>query len=263
MSTSKMSSFVGASNSGASGGDDGKRLMTNEVKIALVVLTVILLLCYALPVGDYIRATLQWLESLDPVTSAFLFMTLYAVTVVTFLPAMLLSIGAGYVWGFWHALLLVNTGATAGSAMAFVLGKRVFKRTVESLVARYPLFTQVDKAFAQSGWKLIVLLRISPLTPYNVMNYAMSFTAIDVFTYTWASCIGMVPQTALTVYAGTVAKDLMNVNATDGDPTTVYVGVALTILSSILIGWIVNRELRKVLNLSGPNNNNNKKTIDV
>jgi uncharacterized membrane protein YdjX (TVP38/TMEM64 family) len=257
-----MSSFVAPSSATTQQQeDDGKRLFTNEVKIALVVLTVILLLCYALPVGDYIRATLHWLEELDPVTSSFLFMALYAVTVVTFLPAMLLSIGAGYVWGFWHALLLVNTGATAGSAMAFVLGKRVFKRTVESLVARYPLFAQVDKAFAQSGWKLIVLLRISPLTPYNVMNYAMAFTAIDVFTYTWASCIGMVPQTALTVYAGTVAKDLMNVSASDGDPTTVYVGVGLTILSAILIGWVVNRELRKVLNAAGTRTP--KKTIDV
>jgi uncharacterized membrane protein YdjX (TVP38/TMEM64 family) len=236
-------------------------MLTTEVKLALAVVTTLLVLCYALPVSSYVHATLQWLESLNPVASAILFILIYAVMVVTFLPAMVLSIGAGYAWGFWHAQLLVGVGATLGSALAFVLGKRVFKRTVESLVARYPLFSQVDEAFAQSGWKLIVLLRISPLTPYNVMNYAMSLTAIDVFTYTWASAIGMIPQTALTVYAGAVAKDLMHVKSDEGDATSLYAGIAATIVSSILIGWVVNRELKKVLAAS--KTSNNKKTIDV
>jgi uncharacterized membrane protein YdjX (TVP38/TMEM64 family) len=258
-SRTKKSSESNSGSKTKSSPSSSSSLLTTEVKLALALVSLILLLCYFLPVSSYVNATLQWLESLDPVPSALLFIALYAVMVVTFLPAMILSLGAGYLWGFWHAQLLVNVGATIGSALAFVLGKRVFKRTVASLVARYPLFSQVDEAFAQSGWKLIVLLRISPLTPYNVMNYAMSLTAIDVFTYTWASAIGMIPQTALTVYAGAVAKDLMNVKSNDGDATSLYVGIGLTVASSILIGWVVNRELKKVLAAS----KSKDKTIDV
>jgi uncharacterized membrane protein YdjX (TVP38/TMEM64 family) len=264
-SAAVVASSSSSSNSAASTNAASKAsVLTTEVKFALALVSVILVLCYALPVGSYVHATLLWLESLDPVSSALLFIIIYAVMVVTFLPAMILSLGAGYLWGFWHAQLLVNVGATIGSALAFVLGKRVLKRTVASLVARYPLFSQVDEAFAQSGWKLIVLLRISPLTPYNVMNYAMALTAIDVFTYTWASAIGMIPQTALTVYAGAVAKDLMQVKSSDGDATSLYLGIALTVASSILIGWVVNRELKRVLAGNKSDANAKKeRTLDV
>ena len=83
-----------------------------EVKAALLLVTTLLVLCYVLPVNDYMRLLVDWMASLNVVVGSFVFMAVYAVVVVSFLPAMVLSIAAGFLWGFWRSLLLVETGAS-------------------------------------------------------------------------------------------------------------------------------------------------------
>ena len=225
-------------------------LCTRELQIACSVVAFVLILCYALPLPDYLRAAMAWLGAQPPLVGGLLFSLLYATVVVLALPAMLLSLAAGFVWGFGRAMLWSSIGATAGSWLAFALGQRVLRSTVARVAERYPLFAQVDQAISHGGWRLVVLLRVSPLTPYNVMNYAMALTQVEPFTYGWASAIGMLPQTALMCYAGTAASDLSAAFESGGDATFVYYTIGATVVSTIAISWIVNRELKKVLNAS-------------
>lgn len=85
-------------------------ILTTEVRVALFVVAVLLSLCYFLPVDVYMRLLVDWLASLNVVTGSFVFIIVYAIIVVSFLPAMVLSIAAGFLWGFWRSLLLVITG---------------------------------------------------------------------------------------------------------------------------------------------------------
>ena len=90
------------------------------------------------------------------------------------------------------------------------------------------------------------------------MSYCASLTRIIFFvsvqvspsTYFWASAFGMLPQTALMCYAGTAASDLSEAFEAGGDPTFVYYTIGATVVSTIAISWVVNRELKKVLNAS-------------
>ena len=127
------------------------------------------------------------------------------------------------------------------------------------MTERYPLFAQVDLAIAHGGWRLVILLRLSPLTPYNVMNYAMALTAVEPFTYAWASAVGMLPQTAFLCYAGSAAQDLSAALDSGGDPSFVYYTIGATVVSTIAISYVVNRELQKVLAVA----DNSKKVEDV
>jgi len=224
-----------------------RAVLTPQVRIAIVVVIILVILCYALPVNTYLQNLMAWIDSLNIVLGAILFMTFYAFIVVSFLPSMVLSLAAGYLWGFGHALLVVVTGCTIGSALAFLLGKKVFYNSVVKLAEQYPKFKQIDNALGEKAWQLVILLRISPLIPYNVFNYAMALTSVDLWTFTWASAVGMIPQQSLCVYVGSVAKSLSDVFASDGDPTLIYVGIGVTIIIAIVVTLIVNNAVKKAL----------------
>ena len=153
---------------------------TRELQLVCAAATVVVVLCYALPLPSMLRSAMAWLGAQPPLIGGVLFAALYTVVVVAALPAMLLSLAAGYVWGFARAMLWSSLGASAGSLIAFALGQRALRRTVARVAERYPLFAQVDQAIAHGGWRLVVLLRLSPLTPYNVMNYAMALTTVSI-----------------------------------------------------------------------------------
>ena len=87
-----------------------RAVLTPQVRIAIVVVIILVILCYALPVNTYLQNLMAWIDSLNIVLGAILFMTFYAFIVVSFLPSMVLSLAAGYLWGFGHALLVVVTG---------------------------------------------------------------------------------------------------------------------------------------------------------
>jgi uncharacterized membrane protein YdjX (TVP38/TMEM64 family) len=108
-------------------------IITTEVKLAVVAVASLLLMCYVLPVKDYMRVLIDWMAGLDIFTGSAVFMFVYAVTVVLFLPAMVLSIAAGFLWGFWRSLLLVTTGRRVQAVVFVCIQRRwTFVRVVES-----------------------------------------------------------------------------------------------------------------------------------
>jgi uncharacterized membrane protein YdjX (TVP38/TMEM64 family) len=171
------------------------------------------LMFVALAATQYVDAAqLQWLiESIRtaPLGSALLCIVLFAAAVVLLLPGMLLSIGAGAAYGFHVGFVVAWFGTVLGQVGAFALGRYLLRDVVyQYMINRVPHFAAMDQNISNDGWRLVLLLRLSPVLPYNVMNYVLGLTSIGLLPYTIASAAAAVPYVCLFCYLGSVSSDV-------------------------------------------------------
>jgi uncharacterized membrane protein YdjX (TVP38/TMEM64 family) len=160
-----------------------------------------------LPLKDYFGVALHWVQGLGywgPVVVVLL----YVVASVLSLPGSVLTIGAGAIFRLFLGTVTVSVGATLGACAAFWVGRTVARGWVAKKVQGNPKFAAIDAAVAREGFKIVLLTRLCPIFPFNLLNYAFSLTRVRFRTYALASWIGMLPGTLLYVYIGAVAGDL-------------------------------------------------------
>ncbi|KAF8072707.1 TVP38/TMEM64 family membrane protein [Scenedesmus sp. PABB004] len=137
------------------------------------------------------------------------FVLLFAVAVVLLLPGMLLSIGAGAAYGWGLGAVVAWLGTLGGQVGAFVLGRYLLRGVVyDACVARLPGFAAIDANIGQDGWRLVLLLRLSPVLPYNLMNYGLGCTSVRLAPYVACSALAAVPYCAFFAWLGASATDL-------------------------------------------------------
>jgi uncharacterized membrane protein YdjX (TVP38/TMEM64 family) len=154
-----------------------------------------------------LRAALDWITGLGP-WGPIAFVLVYAAAAVLLLPAFLLTLGAGAVFGVAHGFVAVWMGATLGAVAAFLIGRYVARGWVARRIQGNRTFTAIDDAVAREGWKIVGLTRMSPAFPYGLLNYAFSVTRVTVRDFVLATAAGMIPGIALYVYIGSVAGTL-------------------------------------------------------
>jgi uncharacterized membrane protein YdjX (TVP38/TMEM64 family) len=166
-------------------------------------------------------------------------------------PGSILTIGAGFAFGLWKGFLAVSAGATVGAALAFLVARFIARAKIEAIAQRNEKFRNLDSAIGKQGAKLIFLLRLSPVIPFNLSNYFYGLTAVRFWPYVLASWIGMMPGTFLYVYIGTAGKAA--VAATAGGEavkhswqywTFLGVGLAATIIVTIWVTKIAREALK-------------------
>ncbi|KAK9206728.1 hypothetical protein WN943_017007 [Citrus x changshan-huyou] len=145
----------------------------------------------------------------------------YVPLTVLAIPASILTLGGGYLFGLPLGVVADSVGATIGATAAFLIGRTVSSSTpahfgrsfVISKLKNYPKFQAVAGAIQKSGFKarIIFLLRLVPLLPFNILNYLLSVTPVHTGKYMLASWLGMMPSTFSLVYVGTTLKDLSDV----------------------------------------------------
>ncbi|KAG2500159.1 hypothetical protein HYH03_001741 [Edaphochlamys debaryana] len=119
---------------------------------------------------------------------------------------MILQAITGALYGLYAGLVVSWLASSVGQALAFLLGRYLFRASVKSyLLQRVPNFPQIEAAIKKEGWKLMCLLRLSPILPYNILNYAAALTPISFFAYTLSSAAAIIPWTILYVYLGTLS----------------------------------------------------------
>jgi len=194
---------------------------------------------------------LVWVQSLGSFWGPIIFSIVYIIVTVLFLPAVILSLAAGFIYGTFLGTVIVQFGATIGACLSFVLGKMLFRDCVLRMMESYPMFSAIDKAISLNTWKIVTLLRLSPVTPFNVLNYGLSLTRIRFWDYTWSSTIGMLPQSILFVYMGTAAKNISHLlNSTERNPNDellFYFGICFTVISVVVITVISTKAIKQEL----------------
>ncbi len=187
---------------------------------------------FLLPLREWIEAWQSWLLGLG--LWGVLIFTMILI-VVTSLPApdWPLPIAAGYVYGFW-AFPLTYASIAFASVLAFLAARHLLRDKIQPLLNRRPKYRKLDRAVADDGWQVVVLMRLSPIVPFNLQNYALGVTAIPFMQYLTATLIGIAPGIAIYVYFGIFGKGLGN-GPTFFDWLLFGLGVLATIALAILV----------------------------
>lgn len=203
-----------------------------------------------LPVGQALLDLIAWVRGAGAPGVA-LFGVVYAVAVVALVPGSVLTLGAGFVWGPLGGLAIVSPASVAGATGAFLLGRTLLRSRVASWFEGDARFEAIDRALGDRGFLVVTLLRLSPVFPFVLLNYALGLTRVRTPTYVLASFLGMLPGTLLFTYLGSTLGSLAEVlaGAPSGAATRVafWVGLALTILATTVITRIASRALRDAL----------------
>lgn len=164
-----------------------------------------------LPVDKVLKDFLLWVQQdLGPWGPLMLAVAYIPLTVLA-VPASILTLGGGYLFGLPVGFVADSIGATIGAAAAFLIGRTIGRSFVTSKLKDYPQFRAVAIAIQRSGFKIVVLLRLVPILPFNMLNYLLSVTPVPLGPYILASWLGMMPITLALVYVGTTLKDLSDV----------------------------------------------------
>jgi uncharacterized membrane protein YdjX (TVP38/TMEM64 family) len=158
-----------------------------------------------LPVQQWLLSFNDWVGHMGAV-GVFVFILVYAVATVLMAPGSILTIGAGFAFGLWKGFLAVSAGATLGASLAFLVARFIARDKIAAIAQRNEKFRNIDSVIGKQGAKLIFLLRLSPVIPFNLSNYFYGLTAVRFWPYVLASWIGMMPGTFLYVYIGTAGK---------------------------------------------------------
>jgi uncharacterized membrane protein YdjX (TVP38/TMEM64 family) len=176
---------------------------------------------------------------------ALLFIAIYVVATVLFIPSSVLTLGAGAVFGLGWGLIYVSIGSTLGATCAFLVGRYVARNWVARRIEGHPTFAAMDRAIADEGWKMVGLTRLSPVFPFTLLNYAFGLTRVKLSHYVIASWIGMIPGTILYVYLGSLARAGAEARQRTPAQWALY---AVGLLATIALTVVVTRRARRALN---------------
>lgn len=203
-----------------------------------------------LPVAAWAVDLVTWIQAAGAAGIA-VFAAAYVLATVGMLPGAVLTLGAGFVYGPVGGALLVSPVSVAAATCAFLLGRTAARGWVADRLAAFPHFGAVDRAVESAGFKIVLLLRLSPLFPFTVLNYALGVTRVRLRDYVVASWLGMMPGTILYVYLGsliTSASELARGGAGQGSATTWIYWVGLA--ASVAVAVVVTRTARAALDRS-------------
>ncbi|MEQ8690314.1 MAG: VTT domain-containing protein, partial [Pseudomonadales bacterium] len=142
-----------------------------------VLVVVLLLLAWFLPVVEYLQTALNWIQA-NPSISWAVYIVLYIIATVLMLPGSILTLGAGFLFGLGYGYLVVSVASVTGATLAFLVGRFLARDWVESKLAGMPRFSALDKAVSERGALIVLLTRLSPVFPFNLLNYALGLTAV-------------------------------------------------------------------------------------
>ena len=190
----------------------------------------------------------RWAES-QGTMGLLVFALVYALATILFIPGSPMTLAAGFIFGLCPGFLAVWVGATLGAAATFLLGRYFARTPVQRWACTHARFRTLDDGLVREAWKVVFLLRLSPLIPYNVINYLFALTGIRFWPYLWASAAGMAPGTLLYVYLGAVGRAGAKIALGESAPGKYYRNFALGIglVATVIVTVFLARLSQKVL----------------
>lgn len=228
-------------------GDASARSVGTFVRIAAILVAVVVLLAFGRRAAAYLPIFADWVAGLGAL-GPIVFVAGYAAAVVAFVPGSLLTLAGGALFGLVEGVIYVFAAAVIGSTAAFLLARSIAREAVSRRIEGDARFGAIDRAVGEEGRKIVFLLRLSPVFPFNLLNYALGLTRVRLADYLVAS-LGMLPGTILYVYVGKLGGD---VAAAAGGARTerglaewtlLAVGLVATAVVTLLITRIARRAL--------------------
>lgn len=204
-----------------------------------------------LPVKDWLIRGLDWTQGLG-LWGPFFVVAFYILACVLLLPGSVLTLGAGFLFKVFLGTMTVSIGSTLGACAAFLVGRTVARNWVAGKVAKNEKFVMIDEAVAQQGFKIVLLTRLSPVFPFNILNYSFGLTKIAFWKYALASWIGMIPGTIMYVYFGAGLRSLADIASGEVETGTTgriffWLGLALTVIVTVFVTRIARKALKSAV----------------
>ncbi len=224
-----------------------RRSGSSLLRIAIGLLALATLWFVAREVGDAIPRIAAWIEGLG-FWAPVIFIAAYAASVVALVPGSILTLAAGAIFGLLQGTIYTVVAATLGATGAFLVARHLARGAVSKRIARNPRFASIDRAIGGQGLKIVFLLRLSPVFPFSLLNYALGLTGVRLRDYTLAS-LGMIPGTLLYVYYGKLIGDvaaLAGGAAVERD-AAYWAVLILGLIATVAVTTVVTRAARRAL----------------
>jgi uncharacterized membrane protein YdjX (TVP38/TMEM64 family) len=201
--------------------------------------------------NELLKNGLEWVERMGP-TGPVVFIALYVVACVLFIPGSALTLGAGAIFGVVRGSILVSVASTLGATAAFLVGRYAARDWVARKIEKNAKFRAIDQAVAGEGWKIVGLTRLSPVFPFSLLNYAYGLTKVSLRDYVLASWIGMMPGTVMYVYLGSLARlGVESETATTAQTAMKVVGLLASVVVTVYVTRVARRALDRRLQTPG------------
>lgn len=220
--------------------------------IALIVVIVALIkVLLLLPVKDWLIKALEWTQALGLWGPVFVVL-FYIVACVLFLPGSVLTLGVGFIFKVVVGTVTVSVASTLGACAAFWVGRTVARNWISQKIASNEKFAAIDDAVGRQGFKIVLLTRLSPVIPFNLLNYAFGLTKVSFPKYALASWIGMFPGTLMYVYFGAGLRSLAdaaagNVKTGTAGRVFFWFGMAATVVVTVFITCLARNALKQAV----------------
>lgn len=199
---------------------------------------------------ELIQNTLTWIQGLG-IAGGIVFIIIYTLATVLFIPGSLLTLGAGAIFDVLLGSIYVFIGAVLGATSSFLIGRYLARDWVSKKIENNSKFKAIDRAVAKSGFKIVLLTRLSPVFPFNLLNYALGITQVKLNDYILGS-VGMIPGTVMYVYLGSLVGSVAKIgseNATE-NPQAEQIKWAIRIIgliATVAVTLYVTKIARKAL----------------
>jgi len=215
-----------------------------KIVAALLIITAIIILFRILPVTIWLQHFQTYVRGLGALGYV-VYIAVYAICVVAFVPASILTLGAGAIFGFVGGTIVVVIGATIGATMAFLLARTVMRKRIEAMTAKNAKFRALDRAIAAEGMKIVFLVRLAVVFPFTYINYAFGLTAIPLGRYVLATFVGILPATVAFVFVSSAATSAATTSASSVTKVVYVAGGVVAVIVSVLIGRIATKAIRR------------------
>lgn len=212
---------------------------TSQLLLLLLLLAVVALVWTRIPLNEWIGQFRLWILDLG-VLGVGVFIVAFSVFTIIMAPVSLLSMTAGLAFGVW-GFPLVILSATLAATLAFLLGRYALRDRVSRWIDQDKKLYALNKAVSAEGWRVVGLMRLSPIVPFGMQNYLFSITEIKLVPYIAASAIGMMPGTALYVYIGALGQALGSASSIQW----LFIGIGLS--ATGFVTWFVAKRANEVL----------------
>ena len=204
-----------------------------------------------LPIREMAESIFGWIQE-NPNISWLVFLGVYILATVLLLPGSVLTIGGGWIFGFVEGLVVVSLSSTLAASCSFLIGRYLARAWVEGKISQDSRYRSLDRAIGERGFFVVLLTRLSPLFPYNLLNYAWGISSVRLSRYVLASWMGMIPGTLLYVYLGAAASDISQLfsgasGEAVGQEWLFIVGLAATAVLVIFIARLATKNLNQVM----------------
>ncbi len=204
-----------------------------------------------LPVHQYLESFLQWIVRLGPWAPVFL-VALDVVVCLLCLPGSAVTLVAGFLWGTAGGSVVASLGATLGATAAFLVSRLMLRGWIERRLAGHPAISAIDRAIGSQGFRVVLLVRLCSLLPYDLMSYALGLTKVSLRRYLLGTWLGRLPEIVFWAYIGSTAKSWADafagkVHVGIGGRIFLGLGIAAMIAAMFIVTKIARKALREAL----------------